>query len=561
MATPINRYERVSSVGGDLNPGQSSASRVLDNDESSLSRQQYEQDQNQSPSLPSFEDASNRIGQLRHQHRFSVLLTEVLFVIAGLLNNGPYVIMLACAKSIAEGGVAAVYIANIVPSLAVKLTAPYWFDRVPYNVRLRYAAICMGVAFTITAYFTHQAQKISFDNDNDESHMKPFREQSVLTGELLGVALISLQCGLGEASLLALAGKWDSNEVCDVDAAQREHKTKGRFLTCFSAGTGLAGPLGYLWKIALTEWLGWNVTAALCAAAVLLSISYALICHKLSRALVDEGCNMILTEGDGIFIDESTSSDENEEGQELVSYSDQSTQTTTIHSLFHEDAKDTAEVVFTLDDELSANEDTNFDSHVPPIEDLSIAERFQLIQTMCWPYMVPLFLVYAAEYACQAGAWTSIGFPVTSKAARSAFYEQSNWLYQLGVFLSRSSGTLFSVNMLVLWFMPMLQVVNLVLFSMTAATGTEPTQGLLYHQPVLLLASFITGLLGGAVYIHGYKRIVADVPTAYTEFCLASTSVAEGFGILVADVAGLFLQSCLYRKNGITGALVRCPGG
>ena len=537
MVTPLNQYERVSSVGSDLNPRWFSTGRVLSNDgASSTSAQQ-----------PPDED----------QHRLSPLLAEVLFVFAGLLNNGPYVIMLACAKSISEGGVAAVYIANIVPSLAVKLTAPYWFDHVPYDVRLRSAAICMGVAFTITAFFTHQ----SSDND-DYNNTKQFRESSILTGQLLGVALISLQCGLGEASLLALAGKWDSHKQvrdCEDTAQQRrrQHKTKGQFLTCFSAGTGLAGPLGYLWKIALTEWLGWNVTAALSAAAVLLSISYAGICHKLSQELIDEGGNVLLTkEEDGIFLNESTSSIADEKGQELVSY----TTPTTTNSLQDEDAKNATVEVFMLDDALSADDDTNFVSHLRPIEDLSCAERFQLIQTMCWPYMVPLFLVYAAEYACQAGAWTSIGFPVTSEASRSAFYEQSNWLYQLGVFLSRSSGTLFSVNMLVLWLMPMLQLVNLVLFSTTAATGTEPER-LLYHQPVLLFASFFTGLLGGAVYVHGYKRIVADTPAAYTEFCLASTSVAEGFGILAADVAGLFLQSCLYQKNGIPGALVRCPGG
>jgi len=364
--------------------------------------------------------------------------------------------------------------------------------------------------------------------------------------------------------LLALAGKWDRQ--------QREHDhartAKGQSLTAFSSGTGLAGPLGFLWKICLTEWLGFSVTFSLAAAAVLLSISYATICHKLAREneTIHNENGVVFTDGDGIFISKSGSSIE-EEGQELVAYHHHDQSTASNNETNREDAElsENKNSFVTSRIENDINEDEVFEddtlvSPAPPaIEDLSFTERFDLVRTMCWPYMVPLFLVYAAEYACQAGAWTAIGFPVTSEAARSAFYEQSNWLYQIGVFLSRSSGTLFSVNMAGLWVMPMLQVVNLILFSTTAATGTAPVHGFLYHRPILLTTSLFTGLLGGAVYVHGYKRIVADVPAAYTEFCLASTSMAEGLGVLAADIVGLFLQSCLYEKNGIEGALVRCP--
>lgn len=45
----------------------------------------------------------------------------------------------------------------------------------------------------------------------------------------------------------------------------------------------------------------------------------------------------------------------------------------------------------------------------------------------------------------QAGTWTAIGFPVTEKAERNRFYSFSNWCYQLGVFISRSSGMIFQV--------------------------------------------------------------------------------------------------------------------
>ena len=197
---------------------------------------------------------------------------------------------------------------------------------------------------------------------------------------------------------------------------------------------------------------------------------------------------------------------------------------------------------------------------LPALSDLSVYDRFRLLMRMCWVYMIPLFVVYAAEYACQAGAWTAIGFPiVTDEAARTQFYERSNWLYQAGVFISRSTGSFCTINIVGLWIMPAIQVLNLIIFSMTASTGIQVPRSIFYHQSTLLSLSFFTGLLGGAVYVHGYNRIVRDVPKQYTEFAVASTSVAVSFGVLMADIIGLYLQSCLYRGNGLDGATVQCP--
>ena len=45
--------------------------------------------------------------------------TELLLFAMGVWNNAPYVIMLASAKDVAEGGVALVYLASIVPGMCV----------------------------------------------------------------------------------------------------------------------------------------------------------------------------------------------------------------------------------------------------------------------------------------------------------------------------------------------------------------------------------------------------------------------------------------------------------
>lgn len=40
------------------------------------------------------------------------------------------------------------------------------------------------------------------------------------------------------------------------------------------------------------------------------------------------------------------------------------------------------------------------------------------------------------------------GFPVTDAKARHRFYSASNWCYQVGVFVSRSSGLAYQVRYL-----------------------------------------------------------------------------------------------------------------
>ena len=188
------------------------------------------------------------------------------------------------------------------------------------------------------------------------------------------------------------------------------------------------------------------------------------------------------------------------------------------------------------------------------IADMTPAQRFQLVLSL-WPYMIPLFVVYAAEYALQSGTWTAVGFPLESVPARNRFFEYSNWMYQVGVFISRSSGTMFTAPMAILWLMPTLQCANLGLYTYLASHPTSP----IYQPWIFYLGALYTGLLGGAVYIHGYKRICLDLPLEHREFSLSATSVAEGIGVVVADSVALFIQSCLYQVNHLPGALVTCP--
>jgi battenin len=95
-----------------------------------------------------------------------------------LFNNISYVIMIAGANDISSGGVALVYIANVLPSMIMKLTLPYWFHLLNYSNRLLLCCAFMVLSFVLVAY------------------------GNGLVPQLVGVCLTSLLSGIGEASFL-----------------------------------------------------------------------------------------------------------------------------------------------------------------------------------------------------------------------------------------------------------------------------------------------------------------------------------------------------------------------
>ncbi|CAB9500710.1 Protein BTN1 [Seminavis robusta] len=474
-------------------------------------------------------DDTSALGQQPADNAQNITSLAVAFWLLGLFNNSSYVIMIASAKTISEGGTALVFLANVVPSMCIKLTAPYWFDYVSYEHRMLVAFGCMVGSFAMVA------------------------SSVVPSIQLLGVALGSAQSGLGEASLLAAAGKCDASGKC---------------IAGFSSGTGLAGVFGFLWKFVWNEWIQLSMKTTLWLAQSL-AVLYICIFWKSLRPFLTQAPPTTITATEEI------------EPLEMTTYQTPLSTTTTNRSMADTDSN-AAEASSYKDDEIGMQchpqdtepslesppeiPDNGFveDSHnnnnhslqePKPVHEMTVTERAQFVAMRLWPYIIPLFVVYAAEYSLQAGTWTAIGFPVDSEQARDEFYEFSNWMYQLGVFVSRSSGAFGpTAPVSILWLMPTLQALNVVFFAWVAA------EHVWYNYTILIPCCFYVGLLGGGVYVHGYKRICADfVLVDQREFALAATSVAESMGIVCADLLGLFIQACLYRTNHIPGAVVSCP--
>lgn len=110
-------------------------------------------------------------------------------------------------------------------------------------------------------------------------------------------------------------------------------------------------------------------------------------------------------------------------------------------------------------------------------------------------------------------------------------------IYQLGVFISRSSLPFFRIHRL---YPPsFLQCLNFLLLIL---------QALYFYIPsiyIVFAVIFWEGLLGGLVYVNTFAEIRDRVPTEEREFALGATTVSDSGGIMVAGLVGLGVETWL----------------
>ena len=153
--------------------------------------------------------------------------------------------------------------------------------------------------------------------------------------------------------------------------------------------------------------------------------------------------------------------------------------------------------------------------------------------------MLPLLLVYVAEYTINQGVSPTLLFPLESTPFSEfrAFYPFYNFLYQLGVFISRSSIAFLRVHSL---YLPsILQCVNLLLLTFHSLFDFIPS---VY---IVFVIVFWEGLLGGLVYVNTFAEIGDQVPIEDREFSLGATTVSDSAGICIAGFIGMGLEPAL----------------
>ena len=150
--------------------------------------------------------------------------------------------------------------------------------------------------------------------------------------------------------------------------------------------------------------------------------------------------------------------------------------------------------------------------------------------------MLPLLLVYIAEYTINQGVTPTLLFPLPTTPFTSyrSFYPTYASIYQLGVFISRSSTPFLRVHNL---YLPsFLQIANLILLIAHALSDFLP------NVWVIFVIIFWEGLLGGLVYVNTFAEILDTVPRGDREFSLGATSVSDSGGICVAGLLGMGVE-------------------
>lgn len=365
----------------------------------------------------------------------------VAYWILGLCNNFGYVVMLSAAHDIlsenfsqnGEGkssepvadnstrecnptSTGAILLADILPSLAIKLLAPFLLFLV--HVRMLVVVLLAAVGFLLVAFSTSEWIAI------------------------LGVACTSLGAGLGEVTLLSYSSVFDKNVI-----------------STWSSGTGAAGILGAGSYAGLTA-LGLSAVNSLLlmlVVPVLMAASFWL----LLRAPASGRCPW--------------------ESVLNGSTTDQAV----------EDHSPSSETII-------QSETVSVES--PPT--LTIQEKFRIIPSLL-VYMVPLGLVYLFEYFINQGLFELTYFP----NIWLDHHEQYRWyqvVYQIGVFLSRSSVNLLVIHKL--WLLAIFQFLNVIFFTFEAVYLFVPSIWIIFA------AVLWEGLLGGAAYVNTFYRMSIEVP-------------------------------------------------
>ncbi|CDM37169.1 hypothetical protein DTO013E5_9480 [Penicillium roqueforti] len=393
----------------------------------------------------------------------------VAFWLFGLINNVLYVIILSAAVDLVGPDVpkGVVLLADVIPSFATKLVAPYFIHLVPYSIRVLVFAFLSTVGMLVVA-------------------MSPgYTDGGTISSKIAGIILASLSCGAGELSFVGLTHFY------------------GPFsLAAWGSGTGAAGLVGAGAYAVATSALGFSVHVTLLVSACLPAIMglsfFVVLPRSPLRSAESDADSYRAVEGGGPVEEDEVDDGAGGEDEGLLGVSHNSPAHKSIH----------------------VNQGGSWQDQT--------RMNLRRIKGLFIPFMIPMLLVYIAEYVINQGVAPTLLFPLRESPFDHfrSFYPTYNAIYQVGVFISRSSTPFFRIHKL---YLPsLLQVVNLVLLTLHAMFDFIPTVWLVF------IIVFWEGLLGGVVYVNTFAEIAERVPKEDREFSLGATTVSDSGGICIA---------------------------
>lgn len=424
---------------------------------------------------------------------------------AGLANNIFWVIILTAALDLVGPSIpkASVLLASVVPALGAKAITPYVIYLIPYSARtiLLFALSAGGMLAVALSPSGTSAEAIS--------------------GKMAGIVIGSVASGIGETNFMSLV-----------------HFYGPYSLAAWSSGTGGAGLVGAGCYAFATTALGWSVQATLLAGLVfpaLTMTSYFLVLPRgVLRVAERARQREVSRRAERDEVDE-----EDEDVQERDGYEQQTRRDPSRGRLA------TTESAGLLD-RANSRSSPHFSAYADPAAKTSFAHALRLLRiklaatrSLMLPYMLPLFLVYFAEYTINQGVAPTLLFPLASSpfSHYRAFYPVYGTLYQAGVFISRSSLPFIRVRTLSI---PTgLQLLNLALLTAHAMFPFLPSVWIVF---IIIIWE---GLLGGLVYVSAFADIREEVPAEIREFSLGVAALADSTGILFASLIGMVLETGL----------------
>ncbi|KAM5152553.1 battenin [Mantella aurantiaca] len=389
------------------------------------------------------------------------------FWLLGLCNNFAYVVMLSAAHDILrtetnetstanvtnssssrydcnEISTAAILLADILPTLVIKFTAPFYIEQIPYNYRVCVCIITAAGSFLL----------VSFSTD--------------IAVSLLGVVFASVSSGLGEITFLSLTAFFSSDVVS--------------YWSSGTGGAGIGGALSYLGLTAAGLSPRISLLVMLIIPALLLVSYFVLLLppSSLPRWRVPKERSSLPAQQRPLL------------------------------------------------DESSPRSAGHLTPATPP---LTLSHRWQIIKSLL-KYMVPLSLVYFAEYFINQGLFELIYFSHI-KMSHSAQYRLYQMLYQTGVFISRSSVRCIKIRHI--WVLSCLQC-GLALFLLIGVYYLFLPKFTIYG-----ICAIITfeGLLGGAAYVNTFNNIAEKSKPEDKEFAMAAACVSDTLGISISGAVAI----------------------
>lgn len=173
---------------------------------------------------------------------------------------------------------------------------------------------------------------------------------------------------------------------------------------------------------------------------------------------------------------------------------------------------------------------------------LSLREKISFARPLVLRYMVPLGLVYFFEYFINQGLSELIYFEKSS-IPRDRQYPWYQTMYQLGVFISRSSVLIYRIDKL--WLLPILQGLNVLLLLMHILFPYFTSIGF-----VMAVIAY-EGLLGGAAYVNTFYKIRVESDDSSRSFNMAFVALADSMGILAAALLAIPAHNvlCAYMES------------